>query len=124
MVTIKLGRAGRFKRALLLRTINYSVRARTEAFQKLFNCLRGIAEQKYKGMIYIRSCFLCIECSRCRARAAEEMERARRTCPRLLVLDLTSYYNDFQYLTELVPNYGEMIDRCSMSSSKFLMSNF
>lgn len=66
------------ERTLLSRTINYGVQARTEAFQKLFNCLRGIAEQKYKGMIYIRSCFLCIECSRCRARAVEEMERARR----------------------------------------------
>jgi len=92
-------------RALLWRTINYGVRARREAFQKLFNCLRGIAGQKYKGMIYIRSCFLCIECSRCRARAAEEMERARRTCPRpCRFLDLASHYGDFQYLTELTPD--------------------
>lgn len=51
----------------------------------------GLPRQKYKGMIYIRSCFLCIECLRCRARATEEMERARRTCPRRLLVSRSRF---------------------------------
>lgn len=119
---------GDLKRTLLWRIINYGVQARTEAFQKLFNCLRGIAEQKYKGMIYIRSCFLCIECSRCRARAVEEMERARRKRVRLFSRssDLASlYFGDFQYLAKLYtwPRGNGRSSYLNVSPNKFFASN-
>ena len=53
-------------------------------------------------MIYIRSCFLCIESLPHRARAAEEMKRASTTCPllRFRFRSRVQRDTDFQYSIE------------------------